>query len=222
MSGMCKIPVSFQKKLAALAAVFFTAANLHVFAATAFIKLEGCHLIPKSANDGDSFHVRSKADEYIFRLYFVDAPETDKEFPDRVKEQAKYFGITPEQAVQIGKEAAAFTRSKLAGKSFTVFTRWQDAMGRSKLPRYYAFIVVDNNQSLAELLVANGLARIFGTPAIAPNGQAPAAFIAHLRVLETKAKHDHLGAWSVNATKMGAKTDDDWNSIFQKRTAPAQ
>jgi endonuclease YncB( thermonuclease family) len=219
---MCKTSVSFPKKFAVLAAVFFTAANLHVFAVAPFTKLDDCHLIPNVSNDGDSFHVRGKGDEYIFRIYFVDAPETDKEFPDRVRDQAKYFGITSDQAVQIGKEAAAFTKGKLGGKNFTVYTRWQGALGRSKLPRYYAFIVVDNNQTLQELLVANGLARIFGTPTTTPSGQTPAAFIAHLRVLETKAKHDHLGAWSINASKTAIKTDDDWNSLFQKHTAPAQ
>ncbi len=31
---------------------------------------------------------------YLFRLYFVDAPETALEFGERVNEQAKYFGVT--------------------------------------------------------------------------------------------------------------------------------
>ena len=30
------------------------------------------------ANDGDSFHVRAKEKEFIFRLYFVDTPEVER------------------------------------------------------------------------------------------------------------------------------------------------
>ena len=59
---------------------------------------QSCHYLIKRANDGDSFHVSVNGKEYIFRLYFVDTPEVDTEFPQRVKEQARYFGITPEQA----------------------------------------------------------------------------------------------------------------------------
>ena len=54
---------------------------------------ESCRLIPNEAHDGDSFHVQTKSDHYIFRLYFVDCAETDDSFPERVREQAKYWGI---------------------------------------------------------------------------------------------------------------------------------
>ncbi len=52
-------------------------------------KLQGCTLLANPSNDGDSFHVRHDGKEYIFRLYFVDAPETETRFPDRVKAQRK-------------------------------------------------------------------------------------------------------------------------------------
>src|SRR5262245_28667425 len=39
--------------------------------------LEGCRLVEAGARDGDSFHVRHRDREYVFRLYFADAPETD-------------------------------------------------------------------------------------------------------------------------------------------------
>ena len=42
---------------------------------------EHCRLITNPSNDGDSFHVRVGRNHYIFRLYFVDAPETDTSFP---------------------------------------------------------------------------------------------------------------------------------------------
>ena len=59
-----------------------------------WVTYKDCRYLPNVANDGDSFHVRAAGREYIFRLYFVDAPETDMRIPDRVAEQAKYFHVT--------------------------------------------------------------------------------------------------------------------------------
>jgi endonuclease YncB( thermonuclease family) len=200
-------------------AVFLLAPAAEARTGKAFQKLEGCHFMPNPSDDGDSFHVKWKGDEFIFRLYFVDAPETDAEFPERVREQAKYFGITSKQAIEVGRTAAAFTRGKLAGKGFTVFTHWQDAKGQSRLPRYYAFVIVEN-QNLSELLVANGLARIYGLDVYAPDCASPAAFEARLRLLENKAKVDHLGAWSLRASQT-KKPDDSWDKVFKNRPVAA-
>jgi hypothetical protein len=71
--------------------------------------LENCRLIANPANDGDSFHVSAGANEYIFRLYLVDAPETDEMTPGRLVEQAKYFGISVPQAIEVGRAAKEFT-----------------------------------------------------------------------------------------------------------------
>src|SRR5439155_372289 len=57
-----------------------------------WIILENCRLISNRANDGDSFHASAGAREYIFRLYMVDAPETDEMNPARLVEQAKIGG----------------------------------------------------------------------------------------------------------------------------------
>ena len=54
-----------------------------------WVALENCRLILNPANDGDSFHVRVNEKDYLFRLYFVDAPETDSANPARLIEQAK-------------------------------------------------------------------------------------------------------------------------------------
>ncbi len=43
-----------------------------------WIVLKDCRLIANPANDGDSFHMSAGENEYLFRLYFVDAPETDE------------------------------------------------------------------------------------------------------------------------------------------------
>ena len=128
--------------------------------------LENCHLIINPANDGDSFHANAGSNEYIFRLYLVDAPETDEMTPRRLVEQAKYFGITVPQAIEVGLAAKAFTREKLS-EPFTVFTRMSDAMGRSKLERFYAFVQTKDGD-LSEQLVRNGLARNYGFKAVPP------------------------------------------------------
>jgi len=103
-----------------------------------WIVLETCRFISNPADDGDSFHVSAGSKEYIFRLYLVDTPETDEMTPRRLVEQAKYFGITVPQAIEVGQAAKEFTREKLS-EPFTVFTRMSDAMGQSRIERLYAF-----------------------------------------------------------------------------------
>ncbi len=155
--------------------------------------LFNCHYLTKRANDGDSFHVRVGDREYIFRLYFVDAPETDSEFRERVAEQARYFGASAAQIVTVGHLAKTFTREKLI-KPFVVRTRWEDAMGRSRAQRFYA-IVQTATGDLGEELVENGLARIHGIHA-EPEGRAAAhEEWQKLKALERKAKREKAGGW---------------------------
>jgi hypothetical protein len=108
-------------------AVVFLVAAVGVGAEKDWVKLEHCHLVPDSANDGDSFHVRANEKEYIFRLYLVDAPETDAADPARLIEQAKHFGISVPQVIELGEAAKLFVRQKLAAP-FTVITRMANAM----------------------------------------------------------------------------------------------
>src|SRR5207253_10667515 len=76
--------------------------------------LNNCRLIANPANDGDSFHASAGAKEYIFRLYMVDAPETDEMTPGRLVEQANYFGISVPQASEVGRAAREVKREKLS------------------------------------------------------------------------------------------------------------
>ena len=121
-------------------------------------RLEGCRLMTNTIVDGDSFHVVHQDREYIFRLYFVDTPETDASLKDRVADQAAYFGIAADDIPRAGKLAARFTRDQLAAGTFTILTRWQNALGRSKLARFYAVVFV-KEKNLAEGLIANGPGR---------------------------------------------------------------
>src|SRR5437588_12216585 len=119
-----------------------------------WVTLQGGHYLVKRANDGDSFHISVAGKEYIFRLYFVDAPETTAEFRDRVEEQAKYFGITVDQNLGLGELAKTYTREKLSGP-FLVRTCWEAAMGRSRMQRFFPFVQT-NTRDPAEKCVETG------------------------------------------------------------------
>jgi competence ComEA-like helix-hairpin-helix protein len=155
--------------------------------------LQGCELIPAKEVDGDSFHVLHEGRHYIFRLYFVDAPEKSASLVERIEDQAAYFGIATTDIPRAGGLAAKFSRQKLTGTNFTVTTRWQNAMGRSSLARFYCVVTL-GNQNLAEQLVASGLARISGTRANLPD-QRSATFVNRLKNLELTAREKHLGIW---------------------------
>jgi endonuclease YncB( thermonuclease family) len=63
-----------------ITAFVFAASITNSFAHSPWITLQGGHYLTKRPNDGDSFHISVEGHEYVFRLYFVDAPETSAEF----------------------------------------------------------------------------------------------------------------------------------------------
>ena len=159
-----------------------------------WVTLENCRLVSNPANDGDSFHVSADGKEYLFRLYFVDAPETDAANPARLIEQAKHFGISVPQVIEMGEAAKEFTQEKLA-EPFTVVTRMANAMGRSNTERFYAFVQTKDGD-LGEQLVAHGLARIYGRRVTPPGASSSAAERQKLEELEAEAKQHKLGGWA--------------------------
>jgi competence ComEA-like helix-hairpin-helix protein len=165
--------------------------------------LKDCTELSNASNDGDSFHVRAGGQEYIFRLYFVDAPETDASFPDRVNDQAQYFHLTVPQTLQLGDLAKRFTNEKLA-RPFTVRTCMQDALGRSQRERFYAFIETADGD-LAELLVANGMARVHGSSATPVGLTSPLIEKLKLQRLEREAKVEKVGGWGAASGRMTAR-----------------
>ncbi len=164
--------------------------------------LENCRLIVNPANDGDSFHVSAGTNEYIFRLYLVDAPETDEMTPGRLVAQAKYFGITVPQAIEVGRAAKEFTREKLS-PPFTVLTHMSDAMGQSRLERFYAFVQTKEGD-LGEQLVRNGLARNYGFKAVPPGLRNSRVEMEKLQQLENQARQEKIGGWGVNIGRLNA------------------
>ncbi|MGD9782392.1 MAG: thermonuclease family protein [Kiritimatiellia bacterium] len=175
--------------LAALAVSLLCALPLQ--AAQPWQTLANCRLVESRTNDGDSFRVRWNGGEWTVRLYFADTPEADTRFRDRTRAQAEYFGITEGQAVEVGKTAKAFTRDALKG-GFSVRTRWQGVFGNKGATRKYGIVSV-KGQDLAELLVANGLARIHGMGI----GGKTWEEVERLKALEAKAKAAKRGAWGL-------------------------
>jgi DNA uptake protein ComE-like DNA-binding protein len=162
-----------------------------------WITLDRCQLVPNKANDGDSFHVRANDTEYLVRLYFVDAPETASVGPERLIEQAEYFGVSVPQVIEIGLNAKEFVDAKLS-EPFTVLTRLAGGLGRSKVQRIYGFVRTKDGD-LGEQLIANGLARIHGKTASPPGAPSSAAERQKLEELEREAKQRKAGGWAMSS-----------------------
>jgi DNA uptake protein ComE-like DNA-binding protein len=206
--------------LIAVAVLWTTTVN--VFArggSKEWIVLKDCRLIPNPANDGDSFHVSAGPKEYLFRLYFVDTPETDEMTPGRLVQQAKYFAITVPQAIEAGRAAKEFTRQKLS-EPFTVFTHMSDAMGQSRLERFYAFVQTSEGD-LGEQLVRNGLARNHGFKAAPPGLKSSRIELQKLQQFEDQARQEKIGAWGISAGRLNAhpQTPSSFSSFVPEQEA---
>jgi len=69
------------------------------------------------------------------------------------------------------------------------------ALGRGALGRVYCIVLVNGTEDLNELLVANGLARIYAQKLRCPMAGIRRAYITRLTELEGQAKREHKGAW---------------------------
>jgi endonuclease YncB( thermonuclease family) len=188
-----------------------------------WITLDNCRLIPNKANDGDSFHVRANDTEYLVRLYFVDAPETATVGPERLIEQAKYFGLSVPQVIEIGLDAKRFVDAKLS-EPFSVVTRLAEGLGRSKVQRIYGFVRTKEGD-LGEQLIANGLARIHGITAALPGGATSAGECEKLAQLESEAKRRKVGGWgmtgqSANGTGVLSQSPPDASRSLAAARSP--
>jgi competence ComEA-like helix-hairpin-helix protein len=194
--------IQLRHKLGLLALAIICTAPVDVGARESkdWIVLENCRLISNPANDGDSFHASAGTREYIFRLYMVDAPETDEMTPRRLVEQAKYFAITVPQAIEVGRAAKEFTREKLS-EPFIIFTHMSDAMGQSRLERFYAFVRTKDGD-LGEQLIRNGLARHYGFKAVPPGLRSSRLEVEKLHQFEDEAKQEKIGGWGVDGERL--------------------
>lgn len=174
--------------------------------------LTGCSLISISGNDGDSFFTQcpglqpAAPDPKVFRLYYVDTPESDDSIPERLAEQKTYWDLPDDKTVvKCGVMAKEFTAAFLQ-KSFTVHTQWEDAMGRTERGRTFAMVVGGGGEDLGLALVRNGLARVYGR---GPNLTGLATYRSataniwweKLRKAEAQAKHKRLGCWAYSGSR---------------------
>ena len=159
-------------------------------------RIDNCKWVEDRWNDGDSFHLLTgdANRQIVARLYFVDTPEAETAYRDRLDEQAAYFGISREQAIQIAHEASDFTKNRLE-RPFTIWTRWRNALGRSSLGRVYCIVIDSTSKDLNEALVENGLARIYGVKTHLPDVRDSKMYVDHLKEIELKAKMEKRGAW---------------------------
>jgi len=165
-----------------------------------------CTLVEARNNDGDSFMVRLRDGRTAeFRLYFVDTPESAfKRYAGgdtnhaRIRQQAAEMGgITPEQAVAIGKQGKTLTLGLLGSRPFTVFTCW-DSPFRDE--RFHAFVeVMENGKTrwLHEWLTERGLVRLKTKAADLPDGTSASRHREHLRDIERQAKRNRAGVWGL-------------------------
>src|SRR5262245_15693979 len=78
-----------------------------------------------------------------------------------------------------------------------------DAMGQSRLERFYAFVETKEGD-LGEQLVRNGLARSYGFKAAPPGLTSSRIEVEKLQQFEDGAKRDKIGAWGVNEGRLSA------------------
>lgn len=160
----------------------------------AWTTLADCRYVAHKNNDGDSFHVRCGGEEFVLRLYFVDAPETNLTYAERTRQQAAHFGATLDETLKAGAKARVFVRDTL-NTPFVVLTRKAHAQGAAKDPRYYGMVRV-GGKGLDEILVLAGLARVKGVAVNIPGGEKARAYSQRLLLLEEHAKQKRRGLWA--------------------------
>ena len=177
--------------------LFFLSAGATAADRKEWTTLTDCLYVSHHNNDGDSFHVRCGADEFVLRLYFVDTPETNLTYGERTRKQAEHFGATLDETLKAGAKARVLVRDTLR-VPFVVLTRKAYAQGGAKDPRYYGMVQV-GGKGLDEILVLAGLARVKGVAVNIPGGEKSRAHAERLLVLEEHAKQKRRGLWAASA-----------------------
>lgn len=158
-------------------------------------ELGGCLLVEDRGNDGDSFDILHQGTRHTIRLYFADCPEKYRHQYNgpRIADQGRYFGgLSEEETVAVGEAARDFTLARLRARPFTILTRWEAVFDSE---RRYAFVTLPEGD-LAELLVREGLARIFTKGGDRPGGLNTKDEKQKLHSLQLQAKKAGKGAWA--------------------------
>jgi predicted flap endonuclease-1-like 5' DNA nuclease len=80
-----------------------------------------------------------------------------------------------------------------------------DAMGQSRIERFYAYVQTKDGD-LGEQLVRNGLVRNYGFKAVPPGLKSWRIELEKLQQLENEAKQEKIGAWGVSIGRLNAPT----------------
>lgn len=159
-------------------------------------------LIESRANEADTLRVKlsDTEDEHIFVLYYVDALDASLTHPQRVQDQARYFGVSSQRIIEEGQRATQYVTQLLKDHPFTVMTRWEEVPG---LSRYYALILVEVRPGkkvyLADLLVQNGYARVGGVTSSLPgDARSINDYALELQVLRRLAQQNKAGIWAAS------------------------
>ena len=188
-------------------------------AETGLHRYSGCRLVPKAWADGDSFAILfPDGKERTVRLYGADCLETSGDSETnarRLRAQRRYFGIagfggsaraSNDKAKEIGLLAKA-RGAELLADEFTVHTAWADGRGSARYKRYYGFVTTGDGRDLAEVLVAEGLARAYGVYRKRPDGSSAEDYREALRDVELRAAIRRTGVWKLT----------DWEMLPQER-----
>ncbi len=160
--------------------------------------LDKTTLVETRANEADTLRFRDGHEEHILVLYFVDAIEASPSHPQRVNDQARWFGNVSDQIlIETGVEALNYVRDLLNSRPYQVLTRWERVPNST---RYYALIKVEIQPGkavyLADLLMQAGYARVHGVTTALPNDQRDeVAYMLELKKLGERARANKAGIW---------------------------
>jgi hypothetical protein len=169
-----------------------------------FQVVPGAVLVETRANEADTLRMKVGDEEHVFVLYFVDALEASDTHPQRIHDQAKWFGLTeagPNVIVEVGQEALQYVRRLLTSCRFYVITRWERVPNTM---RYYALISVEHQPGkppvwLADLLIGEGFGRVHGLTTPFPpasDGRTIPQYLQDLKRLSQNARQRKVGVWS--------------------------
>ena len=94
----------------------------------AWEKLSSCRYVENKNNDGDSFRIKCEEKDFVLRLYFIDAPETNLRDGERTHQQSEHFGVSLDETMKAGVKATELARATMKG-SFDVWTKWTSGGG---------------------------------------------------------------------------------------------
>ena len=101
----------------------FHASNAAAAKPKAWERLSSCRYVEDKNNDGDSFRIKCEEKDFVLRLYFIDAPETNLRDGERTHQQSEHFGVSLDETMKAGVKATEVARETMKG-SFDVWTKW--------------------------------------------------------------------------------------------------